>query len=273
MQDIRRLEHHCMKLDQQVKILMQEVHELKGETNFVARVDSSGLEQDIPEKDPSPSSVVAKLSSDITHHKGLIAHLSAEVEKLAKAIPRQQALLDELNLKIEILEVKTTTGAYVWKVNEIRRRYQEAKDGKTSSLYSPPFYTSPHGYRLCLRAYLNGDGSGKGTHVSLFVVIMKGEFDDLLSWPFRHRVTLSLLNQETPTEPRTSKTQRFIPNPESSSFRKPKDAFNVASGFPEFVPSSVLHDPAFVKNDVLYIKVKLDSQTTSDITGPDQVTY
>ena len=247
-----------MKLTQEVKILRQEIHELKGGTNFAVQVDSSGVEQDIPEKDPPIPSVVKKLSSDITHQKGQIAHLFSEVEKLAKAIPRHETLLDDLNLKIEILEVKTTTGAYIWKVNDIRRRYQEAKDGKTSSLYSPPFYTSPHGYRLCLRAYLNGDGSGKNTHVSLFVVIMKGEFDDLLSWPFRHRVTLSLLNQESPTEPRSSKTQRFIPNPESSSFKKPKDAFNVASGFPEFVPVSVLQDPNFVKNDVLYIKVKLD---------------
>ena len=259
-----------MKLDQQLKELQQEVRELKGEPTFSAQASGSGSDSDVPVKQqPLP----LKLASDVNHNKSQIAHILSEVEKLSKAIPQFEATLGDLNLKIEILEVKTTSGSYVWKINDISRRYQEAKDGKTSSLYSPPFYTSQHGYRLCLRAYLNGDGSGKNTHVSLFVVIMKGEFDDLLSWPFRHRVTLTLINQDAPTEPRSSKSQRFLPNPESSSFKKPKEAFNVASGFPEFVPASILTNSSFVKNDILYIKVKVDSQSTTDVTGPDQVTY
>jgi len=29
---------------------------------------------------------------------------------------------------------------------------------------------------------------GKGTHVSLFFVVMKGDYDALLPWPFRHKV-------------------------------------------------------------------------------------
>jgi hypothetical protein len=36
--------------------------------------------------------------------------------------------------------------------------------------------------------YLNGDGSGKKTHLSLFIVIMRGEYDALLPWPFRNKV-------------------------------------------------------------------------------------
>lgn len=81
------------------------------------------------------------------------------------------------------------------KVNDLNRRTREARLGRTLSLYSPPFYTSPHGYRICLRAYLNGDGTGRGTHVSLYIVIMKSEYDDLLSWPFAYHVNLSLINQ------------------------------------------------------------------------------
>lgn len=50
------------------------------------------------------------------------------------------------------------------------------------------FYTAKYGYKLCLRLYLNGDGTGKKTHLSLFIVIMKGEYDALLPWPFRNKV-------------------------------------------------------------------------------------
>ena len=99
-----------------------------------------------------------------------------------------------MKLKIEILEVKSLTRVYIWKVNELGRRYCEAQMGRMTSLYSPPFYTSTHGYRLCLRVYLYRDGSGKGTHLSLFIVLMKSEYHDILSWPFRHHVMQSLIN-------------------------------------------------------------------------------
>ena len=35
---------------------------------------------------------------------------------------------------------------------------------------------------------------GRGTHVSLFFVVMKSEYDALLQWPFSQRVTFRLIN-------------------------------------------------------------------------------
>ena len=40
----------------------------------------------------------------------------------------------------------------------------------------------------------NGGGSGKGTHLSLFVHLLKGEYDDQLQWPFNANITVQLLN-------------------------------------------------------------------------------
>ena len=39
---------------------------------------------------------------------------------------------------------------------------------------------------------MDGDGSGKGTHLSFFLTVMKGEYDALLQWPFKQTVTLML---------------------------------------------------------------------------------
>ena len=47
----------------------------------------------------------------------------------------------------------------------------------------------PPGYKMCIRAYLNGDGIGYKTHFSVFFVLMKGEFDPLLKWPFEYKVS------------------------------------------------------------------------------------
>ena len=61
--------------------------------------------------------------------------------------------------------------------------------------YSPPFYTHPQGYKMCLRVDVNGNGRGEGTHVSVFAHLMRGEFDDHLKWPFQGHVVFQLCNQ------------------------------------------------------------------------------
>ena len=40
----------------------------------------------------------------------------------------------------------------------------------------------------------NGDGSGKGTHISVYIYLMKGENDCDLQWPFEHDVMWRILN-------------------------------------------------------------------------------
>ena len=58
--------------------------------------------------------------------------------------------------------------------------------------YSPPFYSHLGGYKMCLNVCANGYGEVKGTHVSVFVCLMKGEFDDDLKWPFSGKITIQL---------------------------------------------------------------------------------
>ena len=61
---------------------------------------------------------------------------------------------------------------------------------------SPPYYTHIGGYKFCLEVYPNGDGSGKGTHISVFTHLMEGEHDDELEWPFEGWITFELVNQK-----------------------------------------------------------------------------
>ena len=60
--------------------------------------------------------------------------------------------------------------------------------------FSQPFYSAPGGYKLCFRVHANGRSSGKGTHISVYVVLMKGDNDHQLQWPFEHDVTYRILN-------------------------------------------------------------------------------
>ena len=72
--------------------------------------------------------------------------------------------------------------------------FHERKDNN-ETWYSPCFYSHSCGYKMQLQVYPNGDGIARGTHVSVKVAILPGEFDDLLCWPFRGIITLHLINQ------------------------------------------------------------------------------
>ncbi len=60
---------------------------------------------------------------------------------------------------------------------------------------SPAFRTSESGYNMYICLYANGYDEAKGTHITVFAHLMKGDNDDSLSWPFTGTVTIELLNQ------------------------------------------------------------------------------
>ena len=103
---------------------------------------------------------------------------------------------------------------------------------------------------------MDGDGIGKGTHLSLFLALMRGEYDAQLPWPFNQQFELVLVDQE--------KRERdcicpLKPDPESSSFQKPSShsEMNVAFGCPTFAPLSILDDPVYVKDDTMILECKI----------------
>ena len=166
--------------------------------------------------------------------------------------------LAELNLKLQLMEASSYDGCLVWRIDNFNRRREDAITGKTPSLYSPPFFTSRFGYKLCMRIYLNGDGIGKGSHVSLFFVVMRGEYDGLLPWPFRQRVTMTLVDQSASNN---NIVESFIPDRNSSSFKRPSRDMNVASGCPLFVHKDRLS--TFAKDNTMFIRVQVNTDGLS----------
>lgn len=158
----------------------------------------------------------------------------------------------EMNLRFQCLESTNYSGVLIWRLNDFAMRKREAVTGKNVSLYSQPFYTDRHGYKMCARVYLNGDGLGKGTHISLFFAVMKGDYDPLLNWPFKKKVTLMLLDQ---CGGRRQLSDTFRPDPSSSSFMRPVNEMNVASGCPLFVEQTLAQGPPYLVEDTIFFKV------------------
>ncbi|KAJ6653431.1 hypothetical protein lerEdw1_009184 [Lerista edwardsae] len=150
-------------------------------------------------------------------------------------------------------ELVSTDGTLVWKVENFSKLMRDAKVGKRRSVYSPAFATHAFGYHLLVRLYPDGDGIGKGSHLSFFLALAKGPYDDVLPWPFRQKITFSLLDPNRKVPPLK---ETFLPDPQSSSFHQPRERLNVASGSPLFASHTQL--PSYLKDDVLYLRVVVD---------------
>ena len=72
--------------------------------------------------------------------------------------------------------------------------FQEKKE-KSDRWFSDPVYSHFGGYKMCFRVDADGHKEGKGTHVSVFIFLMRGDNDCNLFWPFKGTIKVSLLNQ------------------------------------------------------------------------------
>ncbi len=107
---------------------------------------------------------------------------------------------------------------------------------------------------MCMRVYLNSDGM----HLSVFFVLMKGEYDNILEWPFKHKVAMTLMNQKNC---KTDIVDSFMPDLKSISFQKPTlKTMNIASGCLRFATQDLLGpSDGFVVDDTIFIKCSVDT--------------
>ena len=202
---------------------------------------------------------IDKLQADMYTKDSQIASLKQQVAKLEKAVQSKSTKNEDSDFRLSLIENANYDGSMIWKIPQFSQRMEDARSGKYTSIFSLPFYSSRYGYKMCLRLYILGDGIGKSTHMSLFFVVMKGEFDAILQWPFTHKVSLRLINQHHGRDV----VDVFQPDPMSSSFQRPKTDMNVASGCPRFISLAELNQGGFIAEDTIFIKVKVDTSTIS----------
>ena len=143
--------------------------------------------QDLEASNDKQTQIIRNLQSRSTTGPGFQSGLSFEdyssdrvgqLEGKIAETDRQLAVLkvniSELELQLQASLASTYNGSFLWRIPDIKRRRRDALEGKITSIYSPPFYTGRNGYKMCVRAYLNGDGIGYNTHLSIFFVLMKG---------------------------------------------------------------------------------------------------
>ncbi|XP_077300538.1 TNF receptor associated factor 4 isoform X3 [Arctopsyche grandis] len=171
---------------------------------------------------------------------------------------RQQQQLTTLKAALARLSLNYT-GTLIWKISDWAAKMNEAKSKDGMELVSPPFYTSQYGYKLQASLFLNGNGAGESTHMSMYIKILPGEYDALLRWPFSHSVSFTLFDQTPCTEKACNIVESFIPDPTWKNFQRPsREPDTLGFGFPRFVSHEMIKKGHFVKDDVMFLRIKVN---------------
>uniref|UniRef100_A0AC35EU43 Uncharacterized protein n=1 Tax=Panagrolaimus sp. PS1159 TaxID=55785 RepID=A0AC35EU43_9BILA len=181
-----------------------------------------------------------------------------ELELNSERIIRNNEILTK---KVKNLE-KTYGPQMIWKIDSMKKRIHLAESLEEPIIYSSTFLSGRHGYRMVLSACLNGsDENTRGKKLSLFVTILKGENDAILPWPFTHRITLTLMDQNHDFKKRQHFSFMITPYASIETevyIGRPKSEQNAAFGSKDFCDLPFMHN--FIKDDTMFIKCNIDTE-------------
>ncbi|XP_052120968.1 TNF receptor-associated factor 4 isoform X2 [Frankliniella occidentalis] len=190
--------------------------------------------------------------------KHLDESTKSHLNLMCTVVNKQQHQITSLKSALQRLSLNQT-GTLVWKISDYTLKMSEAKTKEGMELVSPPFYTSQYGYKLQASVFLNGNGAGEGTHMSVYIKILPGEYDALLRWPFAHSVSFTLFDQSSVPEKACNIVESFIPDPTWKNFQRPsKEPDSLGFGFPRFASHEVLKKRHFIKDNTIFLRVKVD---------------
>ena len=122
---------------------------------------------------------IAALQTNEMVDRWVCSELNQQMQQINSLVTQTSSAAADIDSRVSGLEDTSYNGVFVWEFGAHESRLPAPAD-EQKSFVSPIFYTSRHGYSLCIRFYPAGDGIGCGTaHVSLFVAVVRGRYDSL----------------------------------------------------------------------------------------------
>ncbi len=183
------------------------------------------------------------------HEQDDKAHLNKALDNIIKvkhtATKLEEKVAQLQNDKIDKKVLRTT----IFKVTE----FQKKKDNN-ELFCSPSFYTRS-GYNITIIVCANGHGMGKGSHLSIFLRVIKGEYDAELNWPFVGKVTFELLNQLEDKNHHSMELE-LTPGYNISAGSNAKGCLKYIPHFELFYDSA--SNTQYLKDDTLYFRISVE---------------
>ena len=187
-------------------------------------------------------------------------HMDKSKDEHLDALAKHGKTMIEQFKILSLALTKTTTQPIFIPPPEIVLKNFEQHKKSSDKWYSPSFYTHIGGYKMCLNIEANGWGDGKGTCVGVDVRMVKGEFDDVLQWPFKGAVRVQLTNQrEGGNHVEVGIVGDSLESDAILCRVLEGDISTRGWGKPKFIPHSDLYKPdegrEYLKNNILKFKV------------------
>ena len=135
---------------------------------------------------------VSNLNKERKELREQLAEQADTIQQLRHELGKFKSRQDQNKREIQQLQEHSAIAPIIFTLDDFEGRLKR----KDMGWNPPPFYTRPQGYKMLLCVDVYGNGTGKGTHMSVFLSLLKGEFDEHLRWPFRASITICLENQE-----------------------------------------------------------------------------
>ena len=104
--------------------------------------------------------------------------------------------------------------------------------------------------------FANGYGSGKGSHLSIYAYIMKGQHDDRLQWPFTGTIIIELLNW---LEDKGHYKMTLLIDTNNDFVRVTEGEYGKNTGYHQFISQSSLNsstNPQYLYQDCIRVRVQ-----------------
>jgi TNF receptor-associated factor 2 len=243
-----------LELQRKIESSMNDNINMRNYLIKVVEISNANLKQAHEDKQ-ALSSLVSSIEAKASHYQSIIT----KIQEVSTGVTSQvDKAFKDFDMRLQCTETANYEGVLMWKIGKFDERRKQTIDNKITSLISQPFYTSRYGYKMCARVYLNGYGTNVlGRYLSLFFIVMQGDYDATLKWPFRCKVTCSLIDQVN-----HSSNLVYALNDEAS-FDKPTTTtmMHMTCGCPHFVSLMTLLDPnePYLQDDAIFLKVVVET--------------
>jgi hypothetical protein len=98
--------------------------------------------------------VLDEHKKEIDDAKRMNDEKSRKIMELERKLANNEVQVTKLTQRVLSYEVASYNGEIVWRLDNWGEHREKAVSGAVTSIFSPPFYTSKYGYKMCVRYVL-----------------------------------------------------------------------------------------------------------------------
>ena len=164
--------------------------------------DTSRQIEQLIAKDKDTSQQIEQLMAKHEETSQKIEQLTAKHKKKSQQIEQPMAKDKDTSQQIERLTTPVKVQdqhirflnslPFMWKIDNVKRAYRRAASG-IEKIITDTFYLSSNGYRLRIKFFFNAIQASNNEFMFgrpsffIYICVIPGEFDSLLSWPFKEK--------------------------------------------------------------------------------------